>query len=141
MEAKYASTPAATPTVTKMASDARNTHCQPGLPRTPNTPDRRVARSACPLRARTTQSGYFFSVGYYISLSYEAKGTPWFLRLLRVSCSRLHLLSLTVEEADAQLALSSDAGNNLPRLFGPGSFRRCLLELHKLVDQKDVGQQ
>ena len=29
-------------------------------------------RSACPLRAHTTQSGYFFSVGYYISLSYES---------------------------------------------------------------------
>jgi hypothetical protein len=28
-------------------------------------------RSACPLRARTTQRGYFFSVGYCISLSYE----------------------------------------------------------------------
>jgi|GEM_PF-3933091 hypothetical protein len=28
-------------------------------------------RPACPLRARTTQSGYFFSVGYHTSLSYE----------------------------------------------------------------------
>jgi|GEM_PF-1769096 hypothetical protein len=44
---------------------------KPGFPRTPNAPYRRVARSACPLRARMTRSGYFFSVGYYISLSYE----------------------------------------------------------------------
>ena len=31
------------------------------------------AWSACPLRAHTTQGGYFFSVGYwcYIRLSYE----------------------------------------------------------------------
>jgi len=32
-----------------------------------------VGRSACPLRARTTQSDYFFSVGYYASLSYERR--------------------------------------------------------------------
>jgi hypothetical protein len=43
-----------------------------GLPQTSNAPDRCVARSACPLRACTTKSCYFFSVRYYISLSYEA---------------------------------------------------------------------